>query len=109
MNTVLTVCAIAFTLAIIVAVVFLVRTLLQVARTAHEAEILLKGINTEVSTLMKISDKISNLMEAFSSPWMKAGTLITSIISSMLTSKKRASRDSSCGSEDKDEATVGSL
>ena len=111
MITVLIVCAVTLTAAVIVAVIFLVKTLIQVDKAAREAEILLKGVNTEVSTVLNITDKISNILEALSSPWMKAGTFASRIISSMLMPSKRSSRDSraGCRSEERDEATIGSL
>jgi hypothetical protein len=110
MTTILLVCAIVLTVAITVAVIFLVKTLIQVERTARQAETLLKGVNTEVSTVLNISEKVSGLLEAFSSPWVKIGTIASGVISSMLaSSKKRLSKDAKagCRSENRDEAAIG--
>jgi len=87
MNAVLIVCVVLVTLAIIVAVIFAVQTLVQVRRTAREAEILLKNINEEVNTVLRITGAVSAFIDGFSSPWVKMGSWFTGVASTLLKNK----------------------
>jgi len=89
MNTVLLVCVIVSTVAISVAVIFLIQTLVQVRRASREAEILLKSINKEVSTVLCITENISSFVDRLSSPWLHAGGFFSGIASMLLKMQRK--------------------
>jgi uncharacterized membrane protein SirB2 len=84
MNTIVAVCVILVTLAIVIGIIFAIRTLVQIRRTAREAETLLKSINAEINTVMRITGSISAFIDRFSSPWVKVGSWFTGIVSSLM-------------------------
>lgn len=89
MNSVLIVCAIVVTLAIVVAIVFVIRTLLQVQRTAREAEMLIKNLNEEISTVLRITGNISAFVDRLSSPWVRVGSWFTGIASMFFRNRRK--------------------
>jgi uncharacterized protein YoxC len=89
MNPVLIVCVVLVTLALIVAVIFAVQTLVQIRRASREAEILLKHINEEVNTVLRITGSISAFIDGLSSPWVKMGSWFTGVASILLKKKKK--------------------
>lgn len=84
MNAVLITCIIILTLAVVVAVVFLVQTLIQMRRTGSEAEILLKGLNEEMNMVKDLTNNVSSFVTGFGSPWMKFGAWLATVASIML-------------------------
>lgn len=93
MNTVLSVCAVSFTAAIIVAVVFFIRTMIQVRRTASEAELLLKNINYEANKVKSFTDNVTGFVEnVINSPWLRFGTMASSMASSFFSGLKKGKK-----------------
>ena len=93
MNILLGICLVIVTAAIVVAVVYLVQTLIQLKQTAQqvcctasEAEKLLKSINAEASVIAGISNSIAGFF-GNAVPYLKFGSLFTGIISNFF--KKR--------------------
>ena len=87
MNTVLIVLACIVTVAIVIAVVFLIDTLMQVKRVAVEAETLLKNVNQEVSSINRITDTVIGLIDSVRSPWVKAGLWFAKVASNVFRKK----------------------
>lgn len=94
MNTVLVVCAVVLTIAILVAIVFLVRALVQIRRTARQAEILLNNLNQEMNLVGRITDTISSFVDMFTSPWVKVGSWVAGIASALHTKHKKEAKES---------------
>ena len=92
MNTILIVCMLAVTCAIIVAVVYLVQTLVSIKKTSDEMEVLLKSINHEVDMVINITGKVQGFISRVTAPWKKAGGGLGSIISSFIRYKKEEQR-----------------
>ncbi|MBT9168534.1 MAG: hypothetical protein DDT19_01880 [Syntrophomonadaceae bacterium] len=61
MNTIIAVCLIFVTVSVLVATIFLVMTLVQMKKTAAEAETLLKTLNSELKALENFSKFIGSL------------------------------------------------
>lgn len=61
MNTLVAVCLIFITASVSVATIFLVMTLIQMRKTAYEAEATLKTLNSELKTLENFSKLMSSL------------------------------------------------
>lgn len=93
MNTILVVCAILITAALIIAVIFLVQTLIQVRKASREMEFLLKSINGEVSAVVHITSSISKFFDNLGSPWFKAGGWFAGIISSAIRSGRKKGQE----------------
>ena len=89
MNTIIVVCAVLFTVAVIVAVVFLVNTLLQIKKTAKQVEILLSNLNQEMSVISRITDTVSSFVNIFASPWVKAGSWCAGVVSAFQAKRKK--------------------
>ena len=64
--------------------VFLVSALMQIKKTAFQAEQFLRQMNQEMSMVSKITSAISEFAEQFTSPWIKAGAVVTSVVSSLI-------------------------
>ena len=82
METILIICSVTVTIAAVVAVVFLALALSQVRRTAREAEIFLRSVNTELAAIGRITGSISAFVDRFTSPWVKIGGWFTGMASS---------------------------
>lgn len=91
---ILEICAICSTIAIVVATVFLVRTMIQVRRTAHEAEQLLHNLNREMDVVARITGALSGLTDKLSSPWLRAGTWIGGLVSAVIKKHRRSAANS---------------
>lgn len=90
MNTVLLICIIVLTASIVVAVVFLVRTLIQVRKTAREAEVLLNSVNYEANKVKTFSDNVMGFVETLmNSPWLRVGTAASTIVGGIFTALKK--------------------
>jgi hypothetical protein len=89
MSTILIVCAVAVTVALVVAVIFLISTLSQIRRTARQAEILLLNLNQEMNLVSRITNSISSFFDVFSSPWVKAGSWAAGIFSAFQAKRKK--------------------
>jgi hypothetical protein len=87
MGTVLIVCAIVVTVTCIVVAIFLIRTLLQMYRTAQQAEMLLRGVNEEVEHFKQLAGNIFSFADKFTSPWFKAGSWLFSIAAAAIKKK----------------------
>ena len=94
MNSVLITCIVILTIAIVVAVVFLIQTLVQMRRTAGEAEVLLKGLNEEMSMVKDLTNNVSSFVNSFGSPWMKFGATLASILLRKGVEKKNSKNQS---------------
>jgi ABC-type uncharacterized transport system permease subunit len=88
MNTVIVICCVSVTLAFIVLVVFAVRTLMQVYKTAQQAEFLLTAVNQEVGILGHICSAIGNFVSQ-SFPIIKIGSVVSGIVAGWFMKKKR--------------------
>jgi hypothetical protein len=93
MNTVLVVCAVVLTAAILVAIVFLINTLRQVRRTARQAEILLSNLNQEMSLVSRITDSVSSFVDMFASPWVKVGSWVAGMVSAVHSKHKKETKE----------------
>jgi len=90
MNNVLLICIVVITASIVVAVVFLVRTLIQVRKTAREAEMLLNSVNYEANKVKTFTDNVMGFVEILmNSPWLRVGTAASSIVGGIFTALKR--------------------
>ena len=87
LSNVLIVCAILVTFTFIIIAVFLIRTLMQMYRTAKQAEDLLKGVNQEVERLKQFTGNIFSFADRFTSPWFKAGSWIFSLAAAAVKKK----------------------
>ena len=88
METVMIICAVLFTVAVLVVAVFLVMMLIQARRTAHEAEELFKNINEEMVVVKKITGIFSSISENFNSPVFKIGAMAAKFVASMFKKNK---------------------
>ena len=95
MITVLVVCAVVVSIAVVIAVIYFIQTLIQIRCASREAEIFMRNLNREMGGLVRITDGISSFLNSFNSPWMKAGSWITGMVSSLLKNKKRGSEKTS--------------
>jgi uncharacterized protein YoxC len=93
METVLIICAVLFTVAVLVIAVFLVMMLIQARRTAHEAEALLKNLNEEMAVIKKVTGILSSISENFNSPVFKIGSMAAKFITTMFKKKSGASEE----------------
>ncbi|MFH1368565.1 MAG: hypothetical protein ABII64_05510 [Elusimicrobiota bacterium] len=85
MNTVLMTCVVTLTVAIVVAVVFFVKTMIQVRRTAGEAETLLKTFNYEADRVKSFTENVTGFVEnAINSPWLRFGSVASTIVSGIV-------------------------
>jgi predicted PurR-regulated permease PerM len=100
MNTVVIVCLIVVTLAILLTVAFMIGTLVQVRKVSREAETLLKSINKEVNTVVHLTDTVSGMVDRFSSPWVKAGSWATAFISALMRSRRKDRAGERCDEEE---------
>jgi hypothetical protein len=91
--TIFIICAVLITIAVIVAVVFLIQTLIQIKKTAFEAEMLMRNVNREVALVEKITETISGFVANFSSPWVKIGSVLTSVVSSWWGKHKKGQKN----------------
>ena len=82
METVLIACAVVLTVAILVAIVFVVQTLSQIRNTARQAEELLSNINKELATVSKVTGFISTMAARFTTPWFKIGSWLAATVTS---------------------------
>lgn len=90
MNSVLLICIVVLTASIVVAVVFFVRTLIQVRKTAREAEILLNSVNYEANKIKVFTENVTSIAGVFmNSPWLRAGSAVSSIIGGLFTALKK--------------------
>mgnify|MGYP000048466673 CR=1 FL=1 len=62
MNAVLIVCLVLITVAVLVSAFFLIRTLIQVAKTGEQAELLLKRLNNEFSNIEAITNFLGKFL-----------------------------------------------
>jgi uncharacterized protein YoxC len=83
------VCFVVLTVSVVVAVVFMVRTMLQVRRTAAEAEQLLRGLNQELAAVQTITERASSFVKQLSSPFGLVGGLLTGALSAWITKRKK--------------------
>jgi hypothetical protein len=90
MNTILLVCAVAVTVALVIAVIFLISTLSQIRRTARQAEILLSSLNQEMCIVGRITESISSFFELFASPWVKVGGWAAGLLTMLQAKRKKA-------------------
>jgi hypothetical protein len=88
MNTTIVCCLVAVTLAFIVLVVFAVRTLLQVYKTARQAELLLTSVNQEMSVVGRITSAIGGLFSQ-SFPIIKIGSIVSGIVAGWFAKRKK--------------------
>lgn len=88
------ICAVCATIAVIVATVFLVRTLIQIRRTAREAEQLLHNLNREIDVVARLTGALAGLADKLSSPWLRAGTWIGGLASAFIKKHRRSSAES---------------
>jgi hypothetical protein len=71
---------VTLTAAVVVAVVFMVRTMIQVRKTAKEAETLLNSLNYETNKVKAFTETFTSFVGNFiNSPWLKFGTLASSV------------------------------
>lgn len=90
MMTVFMVCAVVLTASVVTAVVFIVRTMIQVRRTASEAEALMKSINYEAEKVKVFTNNVTGFVEGvLNSPWLRFGTLASGIVTSVVSGLKR--------------------
>lgn len=90
MMTVFLFCAVVLTVSAVVATVFIVRTMIQVKRTAAEAETLLKSVNYEATRVKTFTENVAGFIEGtLNSPWLKFGTMASCIVSSVVSGIKR--------------------
>lgn len=89
METILIVCAIVITVAVVAGIVFFIRTMLQVRNTARQAEILMAAVNSEIKSVVGITDAINAFIANLSSPWFKVGGWLTGVVSSLILKRRK--------------------
>lgn len=90
MNTVLLICAIIVTVTVVTAAVFLINTLVQMKRTAKEAEVFLNGVNGEVDKMKNMTNSVSGFIaNLVNSPWLKFGSVISAVATNIFAASRR--------------------
>ncbi len=90
MNTIIIICAIIITLAFVTLVAFAVRTLMQVFRTAKQAELLLSSINQEANVLSHLISSIGSFFKQ-SFPIIKIGSVVSGLVAGWFAKRKKNS------------------
>lgn len=81
---------VTLTAAVVTGVVFLVRTMIQVRRTAMEAETLLKSLNYEADKVKSFTESFTGIVGGLiNSPWLKFGTLASSVATGIFAGLRR--------------------
>lgn len=93
MNIVITVSVIIIALAILVALFFLISTLIQVQRTARQAELVLNKINNDINVIGSIVEDVSYFTQKLSSPVIKIGAVVGGLVSMFI--KRHHKKDDS--------------
>ena len=88
MDTVITVSVIVVALGILAGIVFFILTLIQVRRTARQAEQLLKLLHEDVGIINHITGSIAYFTQKLNSPAIKAGALLSGLVSFFLKRRK---------------------
>ncbi|MDD2524236.1 MAG: hypothetical protein WCS83_04340 [Endomicrobiia bacterium] len=89
MNEIIIVCIILFTVSIIVATVYFVITMIQMAQTAKKAEEALTKINSEMDSIQQISETITNTLNYIPKSWMNIVTSVLPLFMSLIFKKKK--------------------
>ena len=79
--------------AFIAALIYIVITLVQIKRTARQAELVLQKINNDLDVLNKVSGKVADITEKFSAPVISVFSALFHIVSSIVKKNKRRSED----------------
>ena len=87
-NIWLIICLILVTLSIVAVAVYVIFTLIQLRKTAHEMEETLSRVNCELDMVNKVSSKVVDMTEKLSAPLISAGTVLYYIFSSFKKRKK---------------------
>ena len=88
LNTTIIICIILFTLTVVVTAIFLIRTLIQVKKTAGELEDALQKVNKEMDVISDISGKVANITKNLSSPVVAA---VSALATAFFRKKSRCS------------------
>jgi hypothetical protein len=88
MNTVIIVWVIIVTLTFVTLVAFAVRTLMQVFRTAKQAELLLVAINQEANVLSHIMSSVGSFFKQ-SFPIIKIGSVVSGLVAGWFAKRKK--------------------
>ena len=99
MTTVLAVCAIVVTIVFVLAVIYIIQTLIQVRLASKEVEIFMRNLNREMGGLVRLTDGISAFLDNFNSPWVKVGGWFTGMVSSLMKKGKRENEKASGNDE----------
>jgi hypothetical protein len=84
MNVIVVVCVVVLTIAVVTGVVFLIQTLIQVKRTAGQAELLMRSCNEEIGIVKSLTSNVSSVVTNFKSPWFKVGAWAMGMASAFL-------------------------
>lgn len=85
MNEIIVICVILFTVSVIVATVYFVITMIQIAETAKKTEEVLTKINTEMDKIQKISGTVTDVLNLI--PKSLIG-VVTSVVSLFFKNKQ---------------------
>ena len=89
MNNIMIICTIVATVAFVIAVIFLAVALIQVKRTATQAEKLLGGLNKDISEVGKIASNFMSLSQGLLSPSAKIGSWLMGALYALITKNKK--------------------
>ncbi len=88
-ETVLTVCVISLTVAIIAAVVYFIVTMVQVARATKKLEETLDKANNEIDSIHKISEGIVTVASLLPKTWIKIVSMALPLVTPYIFKKKK--------------------
>jgi uncharacterized protein YoxC len=76
-------------LSLIAVSIYLITALVQIKKTAKEAEMVLQKINVELAVVNKVSGKVSDIADKVSAPLLSAVSVLAYIISGIAKKKKK--------------------
>ena len=88
-ETVLTVCVILLTVAVLVATVYLVILLRQVSQTTKKLEETLDKANREIGSVHKISDGVVTVASMLPKTWIKVVSMVLPLVTPYIFKKKK--------------------